>query len=406
MKKQPNNQAEERRSFLKKLSLLGLSGTAIPMLAEGAEASNAVGASNEVIAGPYLQNVKSNEATVVWITRGNAYSWVEYGTGKYFHLKQFGYNNGLKVANNRINKITLTDLKPGSTYLYRIVSQEILHISGSRFELGESNISAGFAFNTPAIDEQEFKMIVLNDIHERKQTIPQLIYKFGYEGNARDFDLVVYNGDVFDNSDSEEQLIEELLEPSVEVFAREIPFLFVQGNHEARGAFSRQLPEYFEFEKQKYYHAFTRANTRIIVLDAGEDKADDNWEYADLVAFDQYREKQAVWLKEELQSPACRNSRFRIVLIHISPWHSGDWHGTMHCRKLFGPLLNDGNIDLQISGHTHSHGYYPADDAHNFPILIGGGPQEGRRTLIKVGVSQNKLNAEMYKDSGELLAEL
>lgn len=406
MKKQTNNQAEERRSFIKKLSLLGLSGAAVSLLAEGAEASEAVGASNEVIAGPYLQNVKSNEATIVWVTRGNAYSWVEYGTGKYFHLKQFAYNNGLKVANNRINKITLTDLKPNSTYLYRIVSQEILNISGSRFDLGESNISAGFSFTTPAPDEKEFKMVVLNDIHERRHTIPQLLYKYGYDGNTRDFDLVVYNGDMFDNVNNEEQLLDKFILPSVEVFASEVPFLFVQGNHEVRGAFARQISEYFEFEDKRFYHAFTRANARIIVVDAGEDKADDNWEYAGLVAFDQYREKQAEWLKEELQSPECKKARFRIVLIHISPWHSGDWHGTLHCRKLFGPLLNDGNIDLQISGHTHSHGYYPADNDHNFPIIIGGGPQEGRRTVIKVAISPNQLKAKMLTDSGEVVAEL
>jgi len=406
MKKQPISQAEERRAFIKKLSLLGLSGAAVPLLAEGAEASEADGASNEVIAGPYLQNVKSNEATIVWITRGNAYSWVEYGTGKYFHLKQFAYNNGLKVANNRINKITLTDLTPNSNYLYRIVSQEIINISGSRFDLGESNISAGFSFRTPAPDDKEFKMVVLNDIHERKHTIPQLLYKYGYEGNSRDFDLVVYNGDMFDNVNNEEQLLDKFVLPSVEVFASEVPFLFVQGNHEVRGAFARQISDYFEFEEKRFYHAFTRANARIIVLDAGEDKADDNWEYAGLVAFDQYREKQAEWLKEELQSPECKNARFRIVLIHISPWHSGDWHGTMHCRKLFGPLLNDGNIDLQISGHTHSHGYYPADNDHNFPIIIGGGPQEGRRTVIKVAVSPNQLKAKMLTDSGEVVAEI
>jgi hypothetical protein len=69
MRKQPNNPAEEKRSFIKKLSLPGLSGTALPLLAEGSEASEAAVASNDVIAGPYLQNVKSNEATIVWITR-------------------------------------------------------------------------------------------------------------------------------------------------------------------------------------------------------------------------------------------------------------------------------------------------------------------------------------------------
>ena len=39
---------------------------------------------------------------------------------------------------------------------------------------------------------------------------------------------------------------------------------------------------------------------------------------------------------------------FRVVLIHISPYHSGDWHGTMHCREVFGPMLNKAKIDFRF----------------------------------------------------------
>src|SRR5690606_40714122 len=85
-------------------------------------------------------------------------------------------------------------------------------------------------------------MVIFNDHHERSQTIPQLLYRFGYSGNEKDFDLVVFNGDVFDDLESEEQLINQFLIPCVDVFAKQTPFLFVQGNHEVRGAFSRHLP--------------------------------------------------------------------------------------------------------------------------------------------------------------------
>src|SRR5690606_40943005 len=65
--------------------------------------------------------------------------------------------------------------------------------------------------------------------------------------------------------------------------------------------------------------------------------------------FDQYREKQREWLKREIESPEFKSAAFRVVLIHISPWHSGDWHGTLHCREMFGPLLNQGKVNLQRS---------------------------------------------------------
>ena len=38
---------------------------------------------NHFVAGPYLQNMGSNEVTIMWITHKNCFSWVEYGAGTY-----------------------------------------------------------------------------------------------------------------------------------------------------------------------------------------------------------------------------------------------------------------------------------------------------------------------------------
>ncbi|MEX2591419.1 MAG: metallophosphoesterase family protein [Anditalea sp.] len=390
-----------RRTFLENFSKIGalslLPASAVPALAMGVQETNFV------VVGPYLQNISPTEATVMWITHKNCFSWIEYGDRNHLNKKFFSHQNGLIQANNRVNKITLSGIKPGQSHRYRIVSTEILGVSGSQYKFGEPLVSEVYSFKTPAESDEEFKMVIFNDHHERPQTIPQLLYRFGYNGNEKDFDLVVFNGDVFDNSDSEEQLIDQFLKPCVEIFAKEVPFLFVQGNHEVRGAFSRQLPEYLGFTDNKYYYAFTRGPVRVVVLDSGEDKADDNWEYGGLAAFDQYREIQKKWLEKEIASPEFEAAAFRVVLIHISPWHSGDWHGTLHCREMFGPLLNKGNIDLQVSGHTHRYTTHDADNDHHFPIVIGGGPADGSRTFIKFHATPKNIKIDMLKDDGELV---
>lgn len=390
-----------RRAFLDKFSKIGVL-SLLPtsaVLAADEEPKEA----NSVVVGPYLQNVSPNEATIMWVTRNNSFSWVEYGDRTNLNQKFFAYQNGLIQANNRVNKITLPGIKSGQSHRYRIVSTEIVAVNGSQYKFGETIISPIYSFDTPAETGGDFKMVVFNDHHERSQTIPQLLYRFGYTGNDKDFDLVVFNGDVFDDIDSEEQLINQFLIPCVDVFAKQTPFLFVQGNHEVRGAFSRHLPDYLGFTNNQYYHAFTRGSTRVLVLDSGEDKTDDNWEYGGLAAFDQYREKQREWLKNEIASPAFKEAAFRVLLIHISPWHSGDWHGTLHCREMFGPLLNQAKIDLQLSGHTHRFAYHQPDNDHNFPIIIGGGPIEGNRTFMKLHATANNIKVEVHKDDGELL---
>jgi hypothetical protein len=387
----------DRRVFLEKMAQLGtLSLMPIaPSLADDAVAAP-VEEKNHFVAGPYLQNIGTHEVTIMWITHKNCFSWVEYGAGTYTSKREFGYTNGLIEANNRINKIILSGLNPGTDHKYKIVSTEILGYKGSKVEFGETISSPLYGFKTPAENEEEFRMVVFNDIHDRPQIIPQLLYRHGYTGNKRDYDFVVFNGDCFDWVTDESQVVDHLIKPSVDIFATGLPFILTQGNHECRGSFSRHLPAYFAYPDEKYYYAFTRGPVRFVILDSGEDKGDDSVEYGGLSAFDRYRETQKKWLEKEIDSAEFKKAPFRIVLIHISPYHSGDWHG---------PLLNKAKIDLQISGHTHRYGTHDPDTMHNYPIVIGGGPLEGNRTLIKLHATAKELNLNMIRDDGEVVGK-
>jgi predicted MPP superfamily phosphohydrolase len=408
----------DRRSFLEKMSQIGAlsllpltasqasAGTAAAGTAAGDSSDTTVEEKNHFVAGPYLQNLGTDEVTIMWITHKNCFSWVEYGAGTYTSMREVGYTNGLVEANNRINKITLKGLKPGTDHKYKLVSTEITGYKGSRVEFGESISSPLYGFKTPAANEDEFKMVVFNDIHDRPQIIPQLLYRHAYTGNTRDYDFVVFNGDCFDWVTEESQMVDHLIKPCVDIFATEFPFILTQGNHECRGSFSRHIPSYYAYPENKYYYAFTRGPVRFVVLDSGEDKADDAVDYGGLIAFDRYRETQKTWLEREVESPEFKKAEFRVVLIHISPYHSGDWHGTLHCRKVFGPVLNKAKIDLQISGHTHRYMTHEPDADHNFPIVIGGGPLEGKRTLIKLHATRKQLDLKMIRDDGEVVGKL
>jgi len=391
----------DRRSFLEKMSQIG----ALSLLPASSVLAANADEKNHFVAGPYLQNAGTDEITVMWITHKNCFSWVEYGAGGYTSKREFGYNNGLIEANNRINKIILSNLKPGTDHKYRIVSTEILGYKGSKVEFGETITSPMYSFKTPAENEEEFKTVIFNDIHDRPQIIPQLLYRHGYTGNKRDYDFVVFNGDCFDWVTEESQMVDHLIKPAVDIFASEMPFILTQGNHECRGSFSRHIPAYYAYPDNKFYYAFTRGPVRFVILDSGEDKTDDSVEYGGLSAFDRYREVQKKWLEKEVETEEFRKAAFRVVLIHISPYHSGDWHGTLHCRELFGPVLNKAKIDLQISGHTHQYATHDADATHNYPIVIGGGPLEGKRTLIKLHATRKELNLKMIRDDGEVVGK-
>ena len=54
---------------------------------------------------------------------------------------------------------------------------------------------------------------------------------------------------------------------------------------------------------------------------------------------------------------------------------------------------------MVISGHTQKYGIHPpVSGTHNYPIIIGGGPTDGKRTLIKVKADAKCLQLRMLRD--------
>ena len=127
---------------------------------------------------------------------------------------------------------------------------------------------------------------------------------------------------------------------------------------------------YFPSSTGRPYFSFRQGPVYFIVLDSGEDKPDSDIEYNGLGGFDTYRAQEAEWLKETLNSDACKNAAYRVVVIHIPPGYSA-WYGPIESKRLFVPLLNEAKIDLMLCGHLHKHLYGPAgENGCNFPVLI------------------------------------
>lgn len=388
-------QTESRRNFLK--GGLALSGLALlnPQLTAASPGS----LSEEefrIVTGPYLQTNFGNGISILWITSKNSSSWVEYGeSADQLINKAFGKSElGLMPA-GRLNCVKLSGLKPGVKYYYRIVSKEIMDFQPYKLTYGETISSAVESFLNTNTAKEEISFVMMNDIHDRPKSIAQLLDLD--KGNKRDF--VFFNGDIFDYQTDEQQIIDHMIQPCVDYFAKTTPFVYVRGNHETRGKFARDFAAYFDHVG---YTAFTLGPVRFVVLDTGEDKEDSHPVYAGIVDFDQYREEQAVWLQQEVNSKEFKNAAFRVVLMHIPPRYSGNAHGAVHCTALFEPIMNRGKVDLVLSGHTHQYKVHPpAPKMNNYPIVIGGGPRDGFRTLTKVTASKKQLTVSMLDDSGK-----
>lgn len=396
--------SNSRRQFLQNLTAVGGATLAGSLLPAALQAESSLLKPANPLAGhvftatPYLQDPAPDSMVVMFITNLPSYSWVEFGETTTLGQKAQSVTNGLVDAYNRVNRIRLNNLKPGTKYYYKVVSKEITGFEPYKLTYGDSLESNLLSFTTPAEQADDMRCLIMNDIHDRPYSIPHLMQLNG----AEPYDFVFFNGDVFDYQWGEQQIVDHMLQPCTSAFASEKPFMYVRGNHETRGKYSRDLHHYFCNPQGKQYYSFTWGPVHFTVLDTGEDKTDDTPVYAGIVDFDAYRQEQQKWVQEVMQSRAFKKARFKVVLMHIPPFYSGDWHGPLHCRQLFNPLFNKYRIDMCISGHTHKYGVHPPVTAqHHYPVIIGGGPKEGTRTLIRLQADDNNLRLTMLDDSGK-----
>lgn len=393
-----------RRNFLEKLAFTTAATTlTIPTAFAASKKASAKDEENiefEFKTAPYLQNLTPTSVSIVFITSKKSSSWVVYGE-ETPNKAVFTEDDGMRDAYQTLFNIEINDLKPGTTYYYRIVSKEILSFKPYKLDYGKEISSTIHQFRTPELTSNEVSCLILNDIHDRPHSFKDLINL----NNQEAYDFVFLNGDVFDYQVDEQQLIDHLIKPCTDLFASEIPFILSRGNHETRGKFCREIKPYFTYPNNKYYNTFKQGPVLWIVLDTGEDKEDDAEVYANIVNFDEYREQQAKWLEDIMNAEEYNNALYKVVLMHIPPFHSGDWHGTLHCRELFAPLFEKYNVDIVLSGHTHRYGVHEPQSDHSYPIIIGGGPKEGTRTLIRLDANEKHLTVVMKDDEGEIVGD-
>lgn len=389
-----------RRKFLGQLTAVSAL-TAVQIAPLSLEAKEADQESeHQFLSPPYLQALTPTSVDIVFITSRNAYSWIEYGEEK-LDKKAHGEEAGLMDAYIRLNCIRIDHLMPGRQYKYRVVSKEIASFKPYELVYGKEINSSEFSFTTPIKDSDQVSCIIFNDIHDRPHSFGDLMKVYG----ERPFDFVFLNGDMFDYQEDEQQIIDHLLLPLTSLFASDKPFIMSRGNHETRGKFRREFKGYFSYPTNKYYYSFKQGPVYWVILDTGEDKPDDHPVYAGIVDFDGYRKEQAAWLEQVVQTDDYKNAIYRVVLMHIPPFHSGDWHGTMHCREVFDPIFAKHQVDIVISGHTHRYGVHPPSEEHRYPIIIGGGPKEGNRTVIRFAADKSSLQIEMKRDDGEVVGK-
>ena len=326
--------------------------------------------------GPYLVATSDTTATIVWLTDTPSHSKVKYAAGsvatagELTRVEEPQIDGMVPVGVRHV--VHLTALEPGTLYSYQVVSTRVVKLNAYWPDKGLATESAVHRFTTfdPRADRVSFS--VVTDTHEDVARINRLNKLIDW--NTTEF--LVHTGDAFHWLDSEDQLFRLWLRPTVAALSHSKPLLYARGNHELRGPFARRLFDYVPTPEGRFYYARDAGPVHLLVLDTGEDKADDTNVYADLNRTIAYRRAELAWLRDHVRSSKrLAAAPFRVIVMHQPQW---GW--LQDGPDAWIDAANDARVDLVIAGHRHRFSYTPpgGEAPHRYHLLVLGQDQVAR----------------------------
>ena len=299
---------------------------------------------------PYLQNVTSDGATVMWETGDSVIGKVRYGAPG--SLEQLVTEQKPET----IHKLRLLGLNADSTYSYRA--------EYSSTKLGESH------FRTfPKDGSRPWRMAVYGDSRSNPEKHAAIIRGI-IKANPL---LVMHTGDYATDGRIYGQWKPQFFDPAAELL-KSVPLFPVIGNHEYNS------PWYYRYFDLDFYHAgqayysFDVANAHIVLLNSDAPYAD--WDM---------NSGQMRWLIEDLEKHAA--ATWKIVTFHHPPFSARNLRPVIPQRWVWHPVFEQHGVDIVFNGHDHH--YFrtyavgttePRGTRTGIPYIItggGGAPLEG-----------------------------
>ena len=372
--------------------------------------------------GPYLQELSPDGVTVVFENTVPTFSWVEIrrkGSSSFSMYYQevegqhqaYDYIQAPSAALPVQNfAIRINGLKPGTMYQYRICAQKIDQMKPYSLTLSTQYESDWYEFSTPSNEATTHRLLVLSDMHNR----PSVLQNFLTALDCQTADHIIYAGDMMDNMQmtatngsalKAEEPYASFINVSTQLFATQKDFCMLRGDHETKGDIADYFGTYFPHQSGKLYNAYRWGNLEIVLLDGGEALPDDDPTARTnmLAAYNPYRQEEARWLEQLIQTTEYKEAKYRIVVSHLPiPCASDDEKqaGAKYFADLMLPILNQANVDLLVCGHLHPETYIftePTEDVH-FPTLV-----QGYNSALRIEIEGDNIALKVVDENGTVL---
>lgn len=317
------------------------------------------------------------------------------------------------LGNMNIHSATLTGLRPGTRYLYRVG--------------GDAGWSEARTFTTAAAQMSDFKFLVFGDSQSINYNVWRATLHQAFQANA-DAAFFTNVGDLVDVGQDYAQW--NAWFDAAKGVVDFIPIMPVTGNHEYYSPerqfrmpvfFTAQfkLPANGPNDLKGQVYSFDYGDAHFSVLDS---QGNEGGRFVPTML-----DRQKAWLEEDLKMS---DKKWKIAFLHRSPYDNKMGGANENIRKAFVPILDKYHVDVVFTGHDHVYARtYPlhsdvvVDKPYNGTVYVATG-RSGTKTYknalmnsrneffynpldepnyITVEVRDDRLTVKAFKQNGTLL---
>jgi len=274
---------------------------------------------------PYLQFATQTSISILWETRNEASSSVEFGEA--VPLKQVAALKGKRT----LHEVKLDGLKPETNYFYQVRSED---------KNGFKSVSQILSFQTAVRESTAFAFGVISDTQNNPKVwgrIAELLF-----GERPNFALNA--GDIVGNGKRKVEWTDEFLGPGHMLMSR-VPVYNILGNHDDD---AKHYYQYLVAPEPEYYYTFTYGNAQFFMIDSDREMDPGSEQYH--------------WLENALQTST---AQWKFAVHHHPPYSSdendyGDtWKGPSkrgdQRLKPLVTLYEKYQLDICFFGHIHDY---------------------------------------------------
>ena len=286
-------------------------------------------------------------------------------------------NSGVLNSEKNFAKIRIPQKVLDRAKKYFVVFREAIDRKGYFSIMGEPE-TLKYSFK-PLTKTENIKIYHIADVHYCFDIATKTASYFG-----DDTDLFIFNGDIGEVETEEHYLA--TIKFVAEITKGNIPTIYTRGNHDARGKLAEYFTDYYPANGKNLYYTFSVGCLKGIVLDCGEDKKDDHYDYnypnpsvyGGVNNFSDYRQREYEWLKTvDIE----KGSLPLLAISHISPVMATNRKGSAGdiehvCYSAWNEELERLGVKYMLCGHLHDSYIVEKDDErniipHTYPVIFG-----------------------------------